>query len=54
MERKANGKILGVRAGADVSLFLRSHGGVQTSKKGKKGYNRKVENSNARKEVRGF
>jgi len=24
-------------------LFLRSHGGAQTSKKGKKGYNRKVE-----------
>ncbi len=24
-------------------LFLRSHGGAQTSKKGKKGYNRKIE-----------
>jgi len=36
-------KVLTKRLPMEDVLFLRSHGGAQTSKKGKKGYDRKVE-----------
>ncbi len=43
MKKSKKKRVLTPRLPMKGVLFLRSHGGAQTSKKGKKGYNRKIE-----------
>jgi hypothetical protein len=53
MLKKKNGKLMKPRIGVETSLFLRTHGGVHTTKKGILGYNRKNEKVKFRKELEG-
>jgi len=41
--KKKKKRVLTPRLPMETVKFLRSHGGAQTSRKGKKGYNRKAE-----------
>jgi hypothetical protein len=43
MKKKKKKRVLTRRLPKETYMFLRSHGGAHSSKKGKKGYNRKKE-----------